>query len=243
MANPWFQFKQFTIQQDRSAMKVTTDGCLFGAWIAENMKKESLLYNHCLDIGTGTGLLTLMLAQENEIAIDAIEIDKDAFEQAVENVTASPWSGRIQVVHADVREFESENQYDVIISNPPFYERELKSDDAKKNIAHHNEGLLFPELLSIIKKLLSPAGTFYLLLPYKRNNEIKALLSEYDLAIQQMTFVRQSVAHDYFRIMLAGKFKNAGFAETVIDEIAIKDNEDNYSQVFLSLLKKYYLHL
>ena len=113
----------------------------------------------------------------------------------------------------------------------------------KKNIAHHNEGLLFPELLSIIKKLLSPAGTFYLLLPYKRNNEIKALLSEYDLAIQQMTFVRQSVAHDYFRIMLAGKFKNAGFAETVIDEIAIKDNEDNYSEVFLSLLKKYYLHL
>ena len=132
-------------------MKVTTDGCLFGAWIAENMKKESLLYNHCLDIGTGTGLLTLMLAQENEIAIDAIEIDKDAFEQAVENVTASPWSGRIQVVHADVREFESENQYDVIISNPPFYERELKSDDAKKILLIIMKDYCFPNCCQLLK--------------------------------------------------------------------------------------------
>ncbi len=242
MANTWFQFKQFTIQQDKCAMKVTTDGCLFGSFIpTHSNEKENL---KVLDIGTGTGLLSLMIAQKKQQAlIDAIEIDKDAFEQAAANITTSPWSDRIKVIHADVREFESETQYDAIISNPPFYEKELKAGDEKKNIAHHNEGLLFSELLSVIKKMLSRDGTFYLLLPYKRHEEVKALLTENDLAIQQMTFVRQSVAHDYFRIMLAGKFKNTTSAETMIDEISIKEDSDQYTPAFVSLLKDYYLHL
>ena len=245
MANSYFQFKQFTINQDKCAMKVTTDGCLFGAFCSREsgVISQGASNRKVLDIGTGTGLLALMLAQKNNVTIDAIEIDKDAFEQASVNIAASPWADRITAIHADAKEFVSQNKYDIIISNPPFYEKELKGDDAKKNIAHHNEGLLFPELLSSIKKNLAIDGTFYLLLPYKRNDEVKQLLTADDFAIQQMTFIRQSVNHDYFRIMLAGKFKTTKAAETLMDEIAIRDKQDNYSAVFVNLLKDYYLHL
>ena len=241
MANSYFQFKQFTIHQDKCAMKVTTDACLFGSWIIPpNPLKGEL---RTLDIGTGTGLLTLMMAQRSNALIDAIEIDKDAFEQASENIASSPWVDRIKVIHTDAREFASPTKYDIIISNPPFYEKELKGSDAKRNLAHHNEGLLLPGLLSIIKKNLKSGGTFYLLLPYKRNAEVKEMLTVHDFAIQRMTFVRQSVNHDYFRIMLSGKFKAANSVETEIDEIAIRDNQDNYTPLFVSLLKDYYLHL
>jgi tRNA1Val (adenine37-N6)-methyltransferase len=240
MANSYFQFKQFTIHQDKCGMKVTTDGCLFGAWVAGRLESGA---GNILDIGTGTGLLTLMMAQQSKFFIDAIEIDKDAFEQASDNVAASPWANRIKVFHADAKKLVAKNKYDVIISNPPFYEKELKGDDAQKNLAHHDAGLLLPELLHIIQENLKPGGIFYLLLPYKRNDEVKQLLTANDFTIEQMTFVRQSFNHDYFRIMLAGKFKTAKSAETLIDEIPIKDKQDNYSPVFISLLRDYYLHL
>ncbi len=243
MANSYFQFKQFTINQDKCAMKVTTDSCLFGAWVAGKIKKEQSVINNCLDIGTGTGLLALMLAQVNDSTIDAVEIDKDAFEQATKNIAASPWADRIKIRHGNATELLFQTQYDIIICNPPFYEKELKGDDARKNIAHHNDGLLLPELLDIIKKKLTPDGTFYLLLPYKRNEEIKKLLTENDLAIHQLVFVRQSVNHDYFRIMMAGKLNSDEQAETKIDEISIKDETGQYTPVFVSLLKDYYLHL
>ena len=245
MANSYFQFKQFTINQDKCAMKVTTDGCLFGAFASRvsGVPGNETGNRKILDIGTGTGLLALMLAQQNSVLVDAIEIDKDAFEQASENVVRSQLADKIKVIHTDARKFISQSKYDVIISNPPFYEKELKSDDTKKNLAHHNEGLLLPQLLSIIKKNLKSGGTFYLLLPYKRNAEVKEMLTVHDFAIQRMTFVRQSVNHDYFRIMLSGKFKAANSVETEINEIAIRDNQDNYTPLFVSLLKDYYLHL
>jgi len=238
MANTYFEFKQFTIHQDRCAMKVTTDSCLFGAFLSQQIPKGKVL-----DIGTGTGLLALMLARQSELLIDAIEIDRDAFEQAVENVGASPWAGRIKIIHTDAKEFIAESRYDAIVSNPPFYEKELKGDDAKRNLAHHNEGLLLPELLEIIKRSLAPDGTFYLLLPFKRNDEIKQLLAANEFVIREMVLVRQSVNHDYFRIMLAGKFNTEEPVKTIIDEMAIKDKDGNYTSAFTFLLKNYYLHL
>ena len=188
-------------------MKVTTDGCLFGAWVSRELEiisRKPGTFN-VLDIGTGTGLLAIMLAQANEACIDAIEIDKNAFDQANKNATASPWADRIKILHADVTKFEFPVLYDAIVCNPPFYENEWKGNDAKKNIAHHNEGLLLSQLLTVIKKNLKPGGNFYLLLPYKRNEEIKKLFSENGVAIQQLTLVRQSVNHNYFRIILKGK--------------------------------------
>src|SRR5262245_3491214 len=130
MANNYFQFKQFTIHQDRCAMKVTTDSCLFGAWVAsrESAARSSPgTRRRILDIGGGTGLLALMLAQRTNAFIDSIEIDKDAFQQAEENVKASPWSDRISLYHGDAREFSFQHKYQTIICNPPFYEKELKS--------------------------------------------------------------------------------------------------------------------
>ena len=243
MANSYFKFKQFTIQQDRCAMKVTTDGCLFGAWAGNEVISLRSEIKWVLDIGTGTGLLALILAQKNEMRIDAIEIDKDAFEQATENIAASPWADRIKIIRGDVKNFLFPHKYDVIISNPPFYENELKADDKKKNIAHHGDELSLVELLAVIKNNLSSGGIFYLLLPYKRNEEIKKLLFENDLTVSSLVFVKQSHNHDYFRIMLAGKIKTAAANETMIEEMAITDEYGQYTARFKTLLGDYYLNL
>ncbi len=243
MANSHFQFKQFTIHQDKCAMKVTTDSCLFGAWAANRARSLESETNNCLDIGTGTGLLSLMLAQQTNFTIDALEIDANAAEQATENVATSPWRNRIKIHHIDATEFLNKNQYQLIISNPPFYENELKGTDITKNIAHHDSGLSLPQLLRIIKNNLTADGVFFLLLPYKRDEEMRKLFTEHELHIQQITFVKQSVDHGYFRMMLTGRLQATSLSETLIDEIAIKDEDGNYTQAFTELLKDYYLHL
>jgi len=243
MANAYFQFKQFIIHQDKSAMKVTTDACLFGAWVSSKFKIPKTKF-HVLDIGAGTGLLSLMYAQKNpSSSIEAIEIDDAAYEQAKENLSASPFADRITLVNHDAKAFPFSKKYDCIISNPPFYEKELKSEDEKKNVAHHHSGLLLEDLLTLIKKNLSAAGEFYLLLPYKRNEEIRKALFEKDLSILKIIFVKQSTKHDYFRIMLSGKLKDGNEIETVIDEISIWDDRQQYTDQFKELLKDYYLHL
>ncbi|WP_276501731.1 tRNA1(Val) (adenine(37)-N6)-methyltransferase [Terrimonas pollutisoli] len=244
MANSYFQFKQFMVHQDRCAMKVTTDGCLFGAWVAEQVKSENKEVTKLLDIGAGTGLLSLMVAQANSaIKLDAIEIDKDAFEQAKENIANSPWNSRISVFHGDAKEFSSPYLYDVIISNPPFYEKELKSENSKKNKAHHDEGLLLDDLLSIIKKNLAPGGEFYLLLPYKRKEAIDIAFAKNELAISHITFVRQSTQHHYFRIMISGKYPANKEGLSTTTELTIRNEKQEYMPEFIQLLKNYYLHL
>lgn len=243
MANSYFQFKQFTVHQDKCAMKVTTDSCLFGAYVADAIDGAQSAVTNCLDIGTGTGLLSLMLAQKNHFDIDAIEIDDNAAVQANINVVNSPFSEKIKIIHDDVKEFQFNKQYDVIISNPPFYEKELKGNDTQKNKAHHNEGLLLSELMNIIRHNLKPGGVFYLLLPYKRNEEIKELITKHEFSIERICFLRQTFDHDFFRIILAAKRSIELISETTFDEMAIKDLNGNYTNEFISLLKDYYLHL
>ena len=225
-------------------MKVTTDACLFGAFVAAEIEKRKLGSENVLDIGTGTGLLSLMIAQKNDIVnIDAIEIDKDAGEQAKENVIASQWKDRINVIEADVSSFSFQKKYELIISNPPFYEKEIRSSSETKNIAHHSENLTLKELLELIKNQLEPGGNFFLLLPYKRNDEIRKLFKDQQLYISKIIFVRQSVKHDFFRIMLKGKTNRHPGAETGIEEISIWDEKQQYTNEFTHLLKDYYLHL
>ena len=223
-------------------MKVTTDACLFGAWIVNEVKNQKLKVKSVLDIGTGTGLLALMLAQKNpEMEIDAIEIDKDAAEQAKINVESSPWKEQINIVQGDVKEFSFEKEFDLIISNPPFYENEIRSATDSKNVAHHSENLTLKDVLVIIKKNLRETGSFFLLLPYKRNEEIKKLLKDHDLNISKILFVRQSVKHDYFRIFIKGSL-NAEEKETEFDELSISDEQQHYTNEFVRLIKDYYLH-
>lgn len=225
-------------------MKVTTDACLFGAWVANEAIGLTPEVKTVLDIGTGTGLLALMYAQENSKAIiQAIETDEDAADQAAENIATSPWENRIKIINADARNFSFPQQYDVIISNPPFYKNDLKAGNKKKNIAHHGDDLSLAELLAVIKNNLSLNGKFYLLLPYKRNEEIMKLLSENELTILQLILVRQSVEHDYFRIMLTGKLNTGKANEMMIDEIAITDKTQQYTPVFKELLQDFYLRL
>jgi tRNA1Val (adenine37-N6)-methyltransferase len=222
-------------------MKVTTDSCLFGAWVSERVSIFEPGTVKALDIGTGTGLLSLMLAQKINCSVDAIELDKNAFEQAQENINSSLWKNRINIVHADAGEFVFPSHYDIIISNPPFYENELKSGDAKKNMAHH-AGLSLQQLLGSVKINLYDEGKFYLLLPYKRNEEIEKLVNSNGLSIIQKTLVRQSVNHDFFRIMIEGVHEQ-NKKEMIVDELAIRNGKDQYTKEFIDLLKDYYLHL
>jgi len=151
-----FQFKQFTVQQDRCAMKIGTDGVLLGAWAPIDYTVNSIL-----DIGTGTGVIALMMAQQSQAQIvDALEIDADAYEQAVENFEASSWGDRLFCYHASFQEFvqEIDEQYDLLISNPPFYAEDYKTDSDQRDLARFQDALPFDHLLIGASKLLSESG-------------------------------------------------------------------------------------
>ena len=242
MPNPYFQFKQFTIYHERCAMKVTTDACLFGSWCAEEIKKDTgeTERKNLLEIGAGSGLLSLMIAQKNNCRIEAIEIDADAAQQAKENIRSSPWKEQIILHHNDVLDFSFSHSYDIIVTNPPFYENELRSGNTQKNTAHHDEGLKLSELALLIKQTLSPAGNFYLLLPYKREAEAEQILNNENLFIEKKILVSQSTSHAPFRLMIKG-----GHNKTHQEEIklAITDDSKAYTKEFITLLKDYYLYL
>jgi len=240
MANTYFRFKQFTVQQEACAMKVTTDACLFGAWSAAAMSTQNAAGKTLLDIGTGTGLLSLMIRQKNNLEIEAVEIDAAATAQAKENVTASPWPESMQVHQGDILNMGILKSYDYIISNPPFYEKELKSTDSKRNTAHHSHQLTLQALLSFIATHLKADGQFFLLLPYKRRNEVQALLQKNQLLIYTEAIVQQTPTHTPFRIMLQGGFEQAACKT---NPIIIAESNQQYTPEFKTLLKDYYLYL
>ncbi len=242
MPNDYFQFKQFLIKQDKCAMKVCTDACLFGAWVAAcSMQLKTC---NLLDVGTGTGLLSLMLAQKNNDAIiDAVEIDKDAAQQAKENVESSLWKERLNVHNKSIQQFANlgnwQLKYDVIISNPPFYETDLKSDNEKRNIALHSTELELEELIKIADDLLNDDGNFFVLLPYHRTkNFIQSLQQKF--FIKEKVFIRQTSKHNYFRSMF---WLTKQSAATHQSEIIIMNENGKYTDEFIDLLKDYYLYL
>lgn len=243
MSNSYFRFKQFTINQDKCAMKVTTDACLFGAIIASELSKSEKPNYKMLDIGTGTGLLSLMVAQKTSSIINAIEIDRDTSEQAYTNFHSSPWASRLTIFFEDVKKHHFTTLYDVIFSNPPFYENELTSPNKKRNTALHEEGLLLSELAAIIQKNMAAGGRFFLLVPYKRKTEIESLLNNNGLEINRFTFVRQTSNHEYFRIIIEGNRAGENNQPVLTDDLFIKNNSDEYSPEFVALLKDYYLYL
>lgn len=161
MANSYFQFKHFCIEQSQCAMKVGTDGVLLGAWASVESAHS------CLDIGTGTGLLALMVAQRNNNAsVVAIELDEQAVIQAKENVEASPWLNRIEVLHSDVRDYNPDKTFDRIVCNPPYFNQSLKSPDVHRSMARHTSSLSYEELLLSVRNLLAPHGLFSVVLPF-----------------------------------------------------------------------------
>lgn len=193
-----------------------------------------------LDIGTGTGVLSLILAQQFETDIDAVEIDAAAAQQAKENFAASPWHGRLQVFQTGVQEFNPEKKYGLIISNPPFFESDLRSANAAKNAAKHDTTLTLEELISIIKKNLSDSGAGAILIPFHRTVAVKKMIAEADLFITNETSVKQTPLHSYFRTML---LFSKTTREKKEEEIIIHDMERVYTERFVELLRPYYLKL
>lgn len=240
MRNTFFRFKEFTIRQERAAMKVTTDSCLFGAWAAQRLQDEPA-DTRLLDIGAGTGLLSLMVAQQCAGQTDAVEIDAGACAQALENIAASPWKERIKVYHNDLRKWAPPRSYDIIFSNPPFYEQELTGADEGRNIAHHSYHFSLVSLLDFIHSHLEPGGRFYLLLPFKRKEELLKQVQQHSFFVHEMCEVKQSVVHQPFRILVAGGRDQAPAIDT---EMSICEaDKKTYTAAFQQLLKPYYLYL
>jgi tRNA1Val (adenine37-N6)-methyltransferase len=269
MANDYFQCKQFTVWQQYCAMKVTTDGCLFGAWVARQMldtrcwmldtgslmldagyckPDESSLIRHSsfpiqhslLDIGTGTGLLSLMLAQKTSLSIDAVEIDPAAAEQAAQNIAASPWADRIRVINGNITTVALNGPYPIIISNPPFFENQLASPDAGRQQALHAKELSLSALFRAIVHWLTPQGTLFLLLPAYRHAELENLASQNGLYPQVITWVKQTPRHEPFRMMVQLGMDTQNLSES---ELIIKKSSGGYSTEFVELLKDYYLRM
>lgn len=242
MANTYFQFKQFRIDQARSAMKVTTDACLFGAWLAECLKDRSGL---ALDIGTGTALLSLMLAQKSAMMIDAVEIDEGAAEEARHNANNSPFSMRIRLEPGNILadNIFSMKKYDVVFSNPPFYENDLPSPNSTRNLAWHQQSLPLDALLQQIKHRMQPQGEFFLLLPARSWQRLPSRLAFQNLQLTELIRIRQTPKHSPFRLLLRGTHSTSSINGILEKEWMIRDESNQYSPEFMSLLKEYYLAL
>lgn len=237
MANSYFQFKQFTIHQDQCAMKVCTDACILGAWFAAKIPD----YYNVLDIGSGTGLLMMMLAQRTQAEIHGIEIDLAAFKQLKENVHQNGWKERLRVFPGDVRTFSFPRKYNFIISNPPFFENDLPSDADAEQVAKHSKLLKLDELVQTLDNNLDSQGSFGVLLPYQRWTYFHELATQQGFHLVEHLLVKQSPRHSYFRSILTYSRHKENFAPEY--ELVIQKEEGGYTEDFTELLKDYYLYL
>lgn len=234
-----FNFKQFSVQQDKCAMKIGTDSVLLGAWCPIDNNPFSVL-----DIGAGTGVLSLMLAQRSHAEqIDAIEIDEEAYEQCVENFEASPWSDRLFCFHAGLDEFveEPEDEYDIIISNPPFYSEDYKTDNSQRDLARFQDAMPFEELVEAADLLLSENGIFAVIIPFKEEERFIDLCAEVELYPVKVTHVKGSHTTPIVRSLLA--FKRFELSVLTADELVIEINRHEYTDDYINLTKDFYLKM
>ena len=235
-----FQFKQFSLQQDRCAMKVGTDGVLLGAWAPIDHKPYSVL-----DIGAGTGLIALMLAQRSQAEqIDAIEIDENAFEQCVDNFENSPWNDRLFCFHASLDDFMDDLEdeaYDLIVSNPPFYSEDFKTENEQRDLARFQDALPFEDLVEAASVLLSETGVLAVIVPYKEEAKLIALAKECDLFPLKITRVKGTPTAEIKRSLVAFSF--AETHELPIDELIIETARHQYTEDYIALTKDFYLKM
>lgn len=234
-----FQFKQFTIQQDQCAMKIGTDGVLLGAWAPIENNPISIL-----DIGTGTGVIALMLSQRSTAEqIDALEIDSAAYEQAVDNFESSPWSDRLFCFHAGLDEFveEPEDEYDLIVSNPPFYSEDYKTESEQRDLARFQDALPFEDLIEAADLLLSENGIFSVIIPFKEEENFLALAKEMELYPLKITRVKGTPTTEIKRSLLAfSRNENSNFST---DELIIETARHIYTREYIELTKEFYLKM
>jgi tRNA1Val (adenine37-N6)-methyltransferase len=234
-----FQFKQFAVNQDQCAMKIGTDGVLLGAWVPIDNCPNSIL-----DIGTGTGIIALMLAQRCDAQqIDALEIDENAYENAVDNFESSHWSDRLFCFHAGLDEFveEPEDEYDLIVSNPPFYVEDYRSDNAQRDLARFQEAMPFEDLVEAAALLLSENGVFAVIIPFKEEEKFLELAKEYELFPIKITRVKGTHETQIVRSLLA--FRRYELAVLTADELVIEINRHEYTDDYIALTKEFYLKM
>jgi tRNA1Val (adenine37-N6)-methyltransferase len=233
-----FSFKKFTVQQDQCAMKVGTDGVLLGAWTPLKHNPKNIL-----DIGTGTGLIALMLAQRSaESQIDAFDIDAAAFEQASYNFMASPWADRLYCYHAGLDEFiaEPDQTYDLIVCNPPFHTETILPVDSSRKNARSAEALPLVDLAEATTALLAEEGVFAAIVPYKLENSLVGLMADKNLYPFHITRVK-GMAHSPVKRSLIAFSDNEIPAK--VDELTIEEARHHYTSEFTQLVADFYLHL
>lgn len=237
MSDSVFHFKQFTIHQDRSAMKVGTDAVLLGSWVSPPAT------GRFLDIGTGCGILALMLAQRSKASIDAIDIDEGSCSQARDNVVASPWPEQIHIFHESLQNYVNapHEKYDLIVSNPPYFVDAPKpSEEARSTARHTDHTLSFEELANALPLLLKPDGAFYVILPYKEGNDFREIATEKGLHCLEVLKVRTVSGKQVKRLMMRFSLSEGPFNE---GELSIQLANGKYTQQYKELTKDYYLSL
>ncbi|WP_299777829.1 methyltransferase [uncultured Formosa sp.] len=237
MSKP-FKFKEFEIHQDRCAMKIGTDGVLLGAWASIDHNPFSIL-----DIGAGTGVIALMLAQRSFAElIDAIEIDDEAYEQCVDNFENAPWADRLFCYHAALDEFvdEIEDKYDLIISNPPFYSENYKTDNEQRDLARFADALPFDHLIDSASKLLSEHGKFCVITPFKEEENIINLASKVNLFLNKILHVKGNPNSEIKRSLMQFSFTKT---EIETNTLIIETERHNYTEDYINLTKDFYLKM
>ncbi len=235
MKNSLFQFKQFAVQQDKCAMKISTDGVLLGAFAGRGNPKK------ILDIGAGTGVVSLMLAQRfPEATIIGIEIDKDASTQASENVQNSPWYNRIRILNQSFQEFCKQDpiKFDLIVSNPPYFPNHLKTENHQRNLALHNDTLSFGELMTGIKSIMEQEATSWLILPPYQMEETNKIADIIGLFAFEKLKIQDRPTKNFIRAIHGFSLLKKGL---IINSLSIKDEEGNYSKEYSELLKDFLL--
>ncbi|OCQ20533.1 tRNA (adenosine(37)-N6)-methyltransferase TrmM [Pseudoalteromonas luteoviolacea] len=229
-----FAFKQFKIDQNRAAMKVSTDGIMFGAWISL-VNAQNLL-----DIGTGTGLLSLMAKQRApELQVHAIEIDELAALDAKENFSASPWP-EIELVQLAVQQFESTQQFDLVISNPPYFQSSLKGEDARRNVARHTDSLSFEELISAFLRVAKPNARLAVILPYEEGSAFIWLAEQNNLHLARVCEVKTTPNKGVSRLMFE---MSTNPCDTHRETLCIYNIHGQYTEEYTSLCKAFYLKM
>ena len=233
-----FIFKEFTINQDQCAMKIGTDAVLLGSWTTLHKNPFSIL-----DIGSGTGVLALMLAQRSQAKIiDAIEIDDEAYEQCVDNFEQSPWSDRLFCYHASLNEFveEIEDEYDLIICNPPFYSEDYKTNNNQRDLARFQDAMPFAHLLESVSKLLSENGIFSVVIPFKEEKKFIELASNFNLHTDRILHIKGNANSEIKRSLITLSFNKS---EIETEELVIETSRHQYTQDYINLTKDFYLKM
>jgi tRNA1Val (adenine37-N6)-methyltransferase len=235
MSNSWFQFKKFMVQQDKSAMKVGTDGVLLGAWTSVDGSSK------ILDAGTGTGLVALMLAQRSTAEIDAVEIDPGSAGQAMENIADSPWPGRIRVFCTSFQEHckSTTESYDLVVCNPPFFSNSLRAKTNSRTLARHNDKLTLKELVEGSAAILKPNGRLCVILPATSEVEIISIVKEKNLFPSNILRIRPLPGKEFKRILIDFSFTKQKIHE---DEIYLESAiHGQYSREYIILTQDFYL--